>query len=505
MRELLAEPLRRLLDSGTLMSSVDARRFSDISRRCSAAQKLRAVLNTDTLDLTTIEQYLLGRKDAAHQALVSSNFHQFNSEVKVCKLVSEELVEVPSALMVLAGLENDLKEGFLNSYLSKLRSAQNIPDAAVACQEVRKVANLAPDTYEWVTSALEDAFQDLQNNPAFNVRGLAALGMKLVQTPLGQMIVAEHPGIFGAVKDMQSNQLFRRAGESHNLESVVASLTRDSQLDGSEYHELVAALQNHEVQFESLKNKYLCDHGGKPIKDILKDAREDLDQVVQMCKSPDRTAETVLKVVAHLSVCFTLVKSGQKYLDSPVSEQEQKLVIPHRAQILTIFRFLQCHRSTSACPLWKRLSSWVRDIRDKVCGSQENSQPPENHAAQVLTGEGKCLTLGLLASFLALHGLESDVMCYRKFLTEQDSSFMQPFFNFLGVEEKIRYLTFDELCEERMAHIRQGSKELMEKLPVSALRQVQGVPPQAFQFHTCLRTVGFATKNLVITVTQQQL
>jgi hypothetical protein len=40
----------------------------------------------------------------------------------------------------------------------------------------------------------------------------------------------------------------------------------------------------------------------------------------------------------------------------------------------------------------------------------------------------------------------------------------------LGVEEKIRYMTFDELCEERLAHIRQASKELIESGKVTTAR-----------------------------------
>lgn len=40
------------------------------------------------------------------------------------------------------------------------------------------------------------------------------------------------------------------------------------------------------------------------------------------------------------------------------------------------------------------------------------------------------------------------------------------------MEQKIRYLTFDELCEERLAHIRQASKELVETGQVTAARPV---------------------------------
>ena len=340
------------------MHDMESRRFSEISRRSNASRKLRVVLQTEPLDLTIVEQNLLMRRDTARQALDSCNFQQFNSELKVCKLVVEELAEVSAAPKILAELENDFRERFLMPHVNKLRCGVSIPDAATASQEIRKVANLAPDTHDWVTAALEGAFHDLQNNADFNVQGLAALGMKLVLTPLGQTIVAEHPGVFAAVKDMQSNELFRRAGEEQNLENVVGTLTRDSGLDGQEYHELVAALRDHQIQFDHLKQKYL--YGGSSrgaLEDILQDAKKDLDLAVAACNCPERTAESMLKLVAHLSICFTLVRSAKKFLDAPVAEQEKKLVFPHMAQILTLFRFLQCHKTSKPDPMWK-LGSW---------------------------------------------------------------------------------------------------------------------------------------------------
>lgn len=386
MRDAIAQPLRCLLDPNTVMTCVDSRTFSDISRRYQAAQKLAQVLKTEPLDLTPIDLYLLQRKEVARQSLESGNYSQFNSEVKVCKLISEELVEVSVGSTIVADLENDLRERVLNQQLDKLRSAQNIPDAVAASQRLRKVANDAPDTHEWVTAALEGAFQDLENNPAFNIKGLLALGMKLAQTPLGQNIVAEHPAVFGAVKDMQSNELFRRAGENQDLGGVVACLTRESGLGGQEYNELVVALQNHEFQFDQLKSKYLCGDGSSSIEEIKKLAKADLDLAVEACSREDRSAESVLKVIAHLSMCFTLVKSGQKYLDAAVSEQESKLVILHRAQILTLYRFLQCHKQSDDS-FWKRL--W-RKVEKTVCGAQP-VRKPENHLAQASLVEKPCL------------------------------------------------------------------------------------------------------------------
>ena len=305
-----------------------------------------------------------------------ANFHQFNSEVKVCKLVSEELVEVPAAFKILADLENDLRERFLNQHLNKLRSAQNIPDAATASQEARKVANSAPDTHEWVTSALEDAFQDLQNKEAFNVQGLATLGMILVQTPLGQTIVAEHPDFFGAVKDMHSNESFRRAGENQNLDEIVGRLTSVSGLDGTEYHELVAAFAKPWRAVRPIEKQVFVPWGQAVGGYLAK--KQKLTWIWQYRHAIVKTKvpEAVSKLVSHLSVCFTLVKSGKKFLQADVSQQERKLVIPHRGQMLTLFRFLQCHKAVQPDALWKRIFNWVHD---KVCGQPENSQQPDNH------------------------------------------------------------------------------------------------------------------------------
>ena len=213
-------------------------------------------------------------------------------------------------------------------------------------------------------------------------------------------------------------------------------------MDGTEYHELVAALRNHEEQFDQLKNKYLY-HGVRPLEDILQEAKTDLDMAVQACNCQDKSAEAISKLVSHLSVCFTLVKSGKKFLQADVSQQERKLVIPHRGQMLTLFRSLQCHKAAQPDALWKRIFNWVHD---KVCGQPGNSQQPDNHLAQVLTGEGKCLTLGLLASFLALNGLESDIVCYRKFLIEQDREFMRPFFKFPGFPSSNCSVCLERAC-----------------------------------------------------------
>ena len=161
MREVLAEPLRRLLDPCSLMASVEKWKFDHLRLRCMAAQKLHTVLGTDALDLKGVEGYLSERKDSALQALSYSNLNQFNTEVKFCKMVTEELQEMPLpkvAFRILADLENELRERFLKPHLSKLRAGMSITETAIASQDIRKVANSAADTHERLDADLRKLF-----------------------------------------------------------------------------------------------------------------------------------------------------------------------------------------------------------------------------------------------------------------------------------------------------------------------------------------------------------
>lgn len=126
-----------------------------------------------------------------------------------------------------------------------------------------------------------------------------------------------------------------------------------------------------------------------------------------------------------------------------------------------------------------------------------------NHLAEVLTGEGKCLTLGILAAFLAKMRIPCDIVClpqrwglvqqralgwlssdrqvgccwklastrcYNGFLVEQDQCFMKPFHDFVGVSSSVRYLTFDELCRRRLGVIEKGARTLVERGPLGSVQ-----------------------------------
>ncbi|XP_038114027.1 uncharacterized protein LOC119767976 [Culex quinquefasciatus] len=68
------------------------------------------------------------------------------------------------------------------------------------------------------------------------------------------------------------------------------------------------------------------------------------------------------------------------------------------------------------------------------------------HLAQVLTGQGKSLVLGLIATVLALTGHNIQVVCYNKYLVERDAQDFQALFNAFGVPKVINYSTYDGMA-----------------------------------------------------------
>ncbi|XP_065095665.1 uncharacterized protein LOC135717490 [Ochlerotatus camptorhynchus] len=75
----------------------------------------------------------------------------------------------------------------------------------------------------------------------------------------------------------------------------------------------------------------------------------------------------------------------------------------------------------------------------------------DKHLAQVLTGQGKSLVLGLLAALFALTGHRVRIACYSKYLAKRDEQDFLTFFETFDVAEDVTYGTFDELANEIIA------------------------------------------------------
>ena len=83
----------------------------------------------------------------------------------------------------------------------------------------------------------------------------------------------------------------------------------------------------------------------------------------------------------------------------------------------------------------------------KLLGCSTNTVNLHNHLAEVPTGEGKSVIIGVLATTLGLYGFSVDCVCYSSMLSHRDQQNFLSMFTSFGLAEEIRYGTFDTLFE----------------------------------------------------------
>jgi len=88
---------------------------------------------------------------------------------------------------------------------------------------------------------------------------------------------------------------------------------------------------------------------------------------------------------------------------------------------------------------------------DKTCSNSLLKPLPislPNHLVEILTGEGKSVTLAVTACVLALLGFDVSCACYSEYLSKRDYDSFQPVFKAFDIHEHISYGTFNRLCED---------------------------------------------------------
>ncbi|UIP93357.1 hypothetical protein JSQ73_001440 [Wolbachia endosymbiont of Anopheles demeilloni] len=102
----------------------------------------------------------------------------------------------------------------------------------------------------------------------------------------------------------------------------------------------------------------------------------------------------------------------------------------------------------------------------RLLSVDKDSKGIDKHLAQVLTGQGKSLVLGLLSSLLVLTGHKVRTVCYSEYLAARDQQDFDSFFKNFGIRDKVTYGTFDEMADEviklEVNGKKQGLRELVE-------------------------------------------
>ncbi|XP_034172395.2 uncharacterized protein LOC117600723 isoform X1 [Osmia lignaria lignaria] len=170
----------------------------------------------------------------------------------------------------------------------------------------------------------------------------------------------------------------------------------------------------------------------KKIKFITEEVKKQSKQIKINEWNSKFKRETLPELLAGLAAVWSI----QESIDIASTGKSLK---PHCIQILSILRLLSVDK---------------------------DSKGVDKHLAQVLTGQGKSLVLGLLSSLLALTGHKVRTVCYSEYLATRDQQDFDSFFKNFGIRDKITYGTFEEMANEvimpEVNGKKQGLRELVE-------------------------------------------
>ncbi|WP_265027626.1 OTU domain-containing protein [Wolbachia endosymbiont (group B) of Chorthippus parallelus] len=188
-------------------------------------------------------------------------------------------------------------------------------------------------------------------------------------------------------------------------------------------------------------NSYIQEASDKNYQDKIKFITEKVRKQSKQIKTNEWNTKFKRETLPDLLAGLAAVWSIQQSKDITSTGSTGKSLKPHCIQILCILRLLSVDK---------------------------DSKGVDKHLAQVLTGQGKSLVLGLLSSLLVLTGHKVRTVCYSEYLATRDQQDFNGFFKEFGIGDKITYGTFEEMANEvinpEVNGKKQGLRELVEGL-----------------------------------------
>uniref|UniRef100_A0A1Q3FLU5 SecA family profile domain-containing protein n=1 Tax=Culex tarsalis TaxID=7177 RepID=A0A1Q3FLU5_CULTA len=172
-------------------------------------------------------------------------------------------------------------------------------------------------------------------------------------------------------------------------------------------------------QFEEYMKKYSDLECDDKITKIVSDVKGDVTKVLTSQWTLEFKQNKLPLILAGLSAVWALSTSKD------VASTGQYLK-PHCIQILCVLRLLSADSEEAGV---------------------------KKHLAQVLTGQGKSLILGMTATILALFGHSVQIMCYSDYLAKRDADDFEEFYEFFSVDEMVEYETFADVATKQLGNV----------------------------------------------------
>ncbi|KAL4481681.1 hypothetical protein ABPG74_007770 [Tetrahymena malaccensis] len=327
-------------------------------------------------------------------------------------------------------------------------SAIHYQDLNEICQFLIKIQQISQNVSKFgsiINQKLEKAVDRLKILLGEEI--IFQMGTILKENACGAQIVNKIQS-FRSFKIQKFNELIGKHDIDYVLSNIYTSKKGDPKqlLDDTQKKSLKEYYNTYLQKYEEvIKNfQYQKDQWTE----IIVQAKS-ISKKVTLPKKEWQDKNSILHLLAFICAYWTLIDSGQQNQGKQTVYKK-----PNHTQIISIIMLLGIHKETG---IWQGVKNLL---------SNNQQAQFSNQLIEILTGEGKSITLGFCSLILALLGCEVDMVCYSKYLSERDDLDFRNIFKAFGVSEKITYGTFKQQAErylESYLNVRQATLNLIKQ------------------------------------------
>jgi len=258
------------------------------------------------------------------------------------------------------------------------------------------------------------------------IKAISQIGLFIQKHHIGKIISQDYQ-IFEGIQIYLYNTKTSAHGVNYVLDNLL--IEGGNKINDDEKKILLGMYNLFSQQYDKLLKMNMNDASHKKYDNLINSIKQIFNQksskinINNKVLSWKRISEEIPVLLAHIFCLWTLKNSSSYFEMSREEESKDYLLRPHAVQVLSIFMVLNFHHQ------------------------DENKKKLLNHLVQIKTGEGKSVILGVLSTFFALFGINIYVACYSKYLSDRDLNYFSDIFQCLGISDKIKYGTFNNLCE----------------------------------------------------------
>lgn len=240
----------------------------------------------------------------------------------------------------------------------------------------------------------------------------------------GNCVVQKYKA-FEVYQDMQRQELTKSQDINYVLDELKI-FGKDFKLDNMKRNELDdirKIFEEFNEEFSSHLRKFQNSPNEKIIldlKDLIIEQAAQLKKDVYFAKKPTTGQKHIF--LARILAIYAILKTQENSSAEKKGKAVKITFRPHEIQVVALLLLLGI----------------VRDKKELLA----------NRMAEVGTGEGKSVVLATLCTYLALVGFNVRCACYSQYLSERDEATFKRLFEYLDIATKIKYGTFNAICEE---------------------------------------------------------